>query len=83
MLALCVWPFSAQTQITIGKRARLFMSAKKSLNSSLSRQLGMRLRFCQQVLPRLWLFVTRPSFDVAPKAHRGPAGQQLVFSITQ
>jgi hypothetical protein len=35
MLALCVWPFSAQTQITIGKRARLFMSAKKSLNSSL------------------------------------------------
>jgi hypothetical protein len=30
-----MWPFSAQTQITIGKRARLFMSAKKTLNSSL------------------------------------------------
>jgi hypothetical protein len=40
MLALCV-AFSAQTQITIGKRPRLFVRAKKSLISSLNTE-GLR-----------------------------------------
>jgi hypothetical protein len=54
---LCV-AFSAQTQITIGKRPRLFVRAKKSLISSLPMETSS---FCHRLCFRILSAISKPA----------------------